>query len=100
MLATFLALHGPAHLTGALVGWRLTDGEHADRPTTVVGGYDVGSAEIRVLGGLAVVAACASLVAVLAVIREERWEVPAIVAAAAFSAALSPCRSSSRGWAS
>jgi hypothetical protein len=88
LLATFLALHALAHLTGAFVDWGLADGERAERSTTVIGGLDVGSTGIRVLGGLAVVATLAFLVAVLGIVREERWEVMAIVAAAAFSAAV------------
>ena len=48
--------------------------------TTVIGGDGIGSTALRGPG--------APAVAALRVAREERWEVPALVAAAAFSAAL------------
>jgi len=88
VLATFLALHGLAHLIGFTIDWELTDGASARLSTGVIGGIDVGTPGMRVLGVLWVVASLAFLAAIAGVARDAPWDATAIVPAAGFSAVL------------
>lgn len=73
IIATFLTLHGLAHLVGFLVPWRLMATDTPSRTTLLAGRVNVGTGGIRAVGLLWLVALLPFLAAAAGVVLETPW---------------------------
>lgn len=88
VFAAALAVHGAIHLIGVVVAWEIAEFDDFPYSTEVIGGLDIGTDGMRILGALWLAATVALLVSSVGVLRAARWARGAILGAAAFSSLL------------
>jgi hypothetical protein len=89
LFAGFLAAHGVVHVIGFAINWRLASSNELSYTTDVFGGHvDVGTAGIRLIGALWLLAAAAYIYAAILVWRHSPLAIQVLLGATALSALL------------